>query len=446
MNAFNSDDKSLSDTQNILAELMNISPQAFRKQHEPQSSHSFDANVFDLGKLQYSPNNTTSDTATLQTLMCFSREVLTHTDNDTVERALSQAILQAAKADYVHFLRYDTRRQILHLTHISGSSAHLPLEPFFPHGQGLAWQAVEKQKILCTTGMSLLPAQNTITKSNVPVGVSEYDITHLDAADFGVTDFGVTNFELPQTTMYIPIICGSQLLHGVLQIGRTEQPFSDTETSILEAFANTGAMALGRLHELDKAAQVGEGAMLALGVALEARDIETQGHTERTVKLAEYLAQSLSLPSQIRDALRHGAYMHDVGKLSVPDDILLKPSSLTDRERREMQKHVVLGESLTQHIPTMRPQAFGVVRSHHERWNGGGYPDGLAGEDIPLLARIFAIVDVFDAMTHHRPYHEAAEIDEVLHEIEQQAGEHFDPHITDAFLDLAKQDPELVKF
>ena len=177
-----------------------------------------------------------------------------------------------------------------------------------------------------------------------------------------------------------------------------------------------------------------EGALRALGVALEGRDFETQGHTERVVSRALRLGAQLSLSLPELDALRQGAYLHDIGKLMVPDAVLLKAGPLDDTEREQMSRHAQLGSELVASIPSLPLLARLVVRHHHERWDGGGYPDGLAGQAIPLAARIFSVVDVYDALTSQRPYKRAWSEDEARAELKAQAGRQFDPAVVAAFL------------
>ncbi len=150
-----------------------------------------------------------------------------------------------------------------------------------------------------------------------------------------------------------------------------------------------------------------QSAIRATGLMLESRDFETAGHTDRVVTLATRFAQELKLSEQETQDLRWGAYLHDIGKIIVPDSILNKPSKLNAQERRVVESHAVQGEKIALSLPFLSDATRSVIRSHHERMDGTGYPDQLKGNDIPLLARMFAICDVYDALRHERPYKKA---------------------------------------
>ncbi|MFB9995399.1 HD domain-containing phosphohydrolase [Deinococcus oregonensis] len=179
-----------------------------------------------------------------------------------------------------------------------------------------------------------------------------------------------------------------------------------------------------------------EGGLLGLGIALEARDLETSGHTLRVMQFSMQLGAALGLHSEALAQLRHGASLHDLGKLTIPDAVLLKPGPLDADEWAMMQTHAVNGHEIASRIPTLPREALDVIRSHHERFDGNGYPDRLQGTDIPLLARIFAVCDVYDALTSDRPYKSAWTQEEALSEVAAQRGRQFDPKIVDAFLTL----------
>ncbi len=171
--------------------------------------------------------------------------------------------------------------------------------------------------------------------------------------------------------------------------------------------------------------------------AVELRDQETAGHTERVTALAEALGRALGLsPLELAD-LRRGAILHDVGKLAIPDVILRKPGELSDAEWSELKKHPIYAYEWLKNIPYLQ-RAIDVPHYHHERWNGSGYPEGLKGEAIPLLARIFAVADVYDALTSDRPYRKALPREQALRYLETHAGELFDPRVVAAFLRLAE--------
>ncbi|MFC3832540.1 MULTISPECIES: HD domain-containing phosphohydrolase [Deinococcus] len=182
-----------------------------------------------------------------------------------------------------------------------------------------------------------------------------------------------------------------------------------------------------------------ESAVRALGLALETRDRETHGHTDRVTQLALRLGHALHLSDTQLNALRLGAYLHDIGKLAIPDALLLKPGTLDEREWQLMRIHPVEGERFAAALGFLPPEATDLIRHHHERWDGAGYPDGQRGEHIPLLARLFSVVDVYDALLSERPYKRAWTPDEARTELRRQAGTQFDAGMVETFLTLLQR-------
>lgn len=178
-----------------------------------------------------------------------------------------------------------------------------------------------------------------------------------------------------------------------------------------------------------------ESTIKAMAKVLEYRDLETAGHSSRVVELCTRLAIILGCDEQEIEHIQRGALLHDIGKLAIPDDILLKPGELTEKERKIMQRHPEYGREFLQGISFLEP-AVPVVYAHHERWDGNGYPDGLKGEQIPLSARIFSVVDNWDALNSDRPYRQAWPREEVVKYIAENAGTKFDPNIGKRFLDM----------
>ena len=170
----------------------------------------------------------------------------------------------------------------------------------------------------------------------------------------------------------------------------------------------------------------------ALSAALELRDDETCQHSRRVAELALELTAAIDPELAANPELRHAYLLHDIGKIGIPDAILLKPGRLDERELRTLQMHTTLGEHLLSYIPFLSEVVHDVVAYHHEYWDGTGYPWGLQGENIPLAARVFAVVDAFDALTNDRPYRHAVSVGEALVEIERAAGSQFDPTVVEA--------------
>ncbi len=174
--------------------------------------------------------------------------------------------------------------------------------------------------------------------------------------------------------------------------------------------------------------------------ALDLRDKETEGHSRRVTEMTLRLARALGLPEEALVQARRGALLHDIGKMGVPDAILLKPGPLTDDEWEIMRRHPTLAYEMLSPIAFLRP-ALGIPYCHHEKWDGSGYPNGLVGEAIPLAARLFAVVDVWDALLSDRPYRPGWPVDRVRTHIQAGAGSHFDPQVVAAFLTLTEETP-----
>lgn len=169
--------------------------------------------------------------------------------------------------------------------------------------------------------------------------------------------------------------------------------------------------------------------------ALELRDFETQGHTRRVTEMTVRLAEAFGLIEQQVAHIRRGAMLHDIGKMAIPDSILLKPGPLDPAEWKIMRQHVTIAADLLRPIQYLAP-ALDILQYHHEKWDGSGYPFGLSGEQIPFSARLFAVVDVYDALTSDRPYRVAHTPSQARKYILDEAGRHFDPKIVDVFLKL----------
>jgi len=234
-----------------------------------------------------------------------------------------------------------------------------------------------------------------------------------------------------------PLIAQTERI-GVLWLSRPE-PFSDHEARLIAAIADIAANAIKRATLMEQSQR--DALNLALAYedtiegwsrALDLRDHETEGHSLRVTDLTVRLAQEAGLPEDEIAHVRRGALLHDIGKMGVPDSILLKPCPLNAAELAIMRRHPVHAYNMLGPIAYLRP-ALDIPYRHHEKWDGTGYPDGLRGDAIPFAARLFAIVDVWDALTSDRPYRAAWTPDQALAYIHEQRGRHFDPDTVDLF-------------
>jgi len=225
---------------------------------------------------------------------------------------------------------------------------------------------------------------------------------------------------------------------GMLNVVGADLTEADLPT--IQAFANHIAVALdnarlvGDLQQAQQSLETAYNATLEGWVkALDLRDHETEGHSLRVAEMTVRLARRLDLPEQEMAHIQRGALLHDIGKMTIPDSILLKPGLLDEEEWKQVRMHPTLAQEWLAGIEFLLPAAD-IPYCHHERWDGSGYPRRLVGEQIPLAARIFAVVDAWDAMTSDRPYRAALSLGQVRAYLHEQAGKQFDPQIVSAFL------------
>lgn len=222
---------------------------------------------------------------------------------------------------------------------------------------------------------------------------------------------------------------------GVLHFDRgpIEEPFTKDDMHLADALAAHVSAGIESAQLLRKQRDLFYATVTMLAQAVEMRDDWTGGHTARVTEYSYLLAQQLELPATELHLIRLGTPLHDIGKIGIPDAILGKPGKLTQQEFETMKTHTVKGAKILETVPELA-EVISIVRSHHERWDGLGYPDATAGEKTPRLARIVAVADAFDAMTSNRPYRNGMSAESGFAEIEKMRGKQFDPEAAAAFL------------
>jgi len=269
-------------------------------------------------------------------------------------------------------------------------------------------------------------------------------------ADLGQqTDFTPANYivgENYKSYFGVPLI-GKGQIKGVLEVYTNEEYHPDSDwLNFLHTLAGQAAIAIDNVQLFKNLQRSNQELILAYdttlagwGRALELRDKETQGHTDRVIALTVELARRMGITGEELTHIMRGTMLHDIGKMGIPDHILHKPGPLTQEEWKIMRQHPQFAFDLINPIPYLRP-ALDIPYSHHERWDGSGYPHGLKGEDIPLAARIFAVVDIWDALLYRRVYRDAWPEDKVIEYIKNAAGIELDPNIVERFLELLEDD------
>jgi HD-GYP domain-containing protein (c-di-GMP phosphodiesterase class II) len=238
-----------------------------------------------------------------------------------------------------------------------------------------------------------------------------------------------------QSLLGVPMRSRDQITGVMEALNKKEGIFTQGDLEILLVIASQAAVAIQNAKLLKDIQDAYNSTLEGWSGALDLRDKETQGHSTRVAKMTVDLAEEMGISPALLPIYRQGALLHDIGKVGVPDNILLKPGPLTDAEREIMHQHPINAYNLLAPIAYLRP-ALDIPYCHHEKWDGTGYPQRLKGEQIPLPARIFSVVDVWDALSSTRPYRESWSKEKTQAYILSESGISFDPDIVQAFIRL----------
>jgi putative nucleotidyltransferase with HDIG domain len=230
-------------------------------------------------------------------------------------------------------------------------------------------------------------------------------------------------------------------LFGVLILGNAGNPEMGDDLAYAKQLADRLAVGLSNAQLVEELDELNIGTLTALARAIDAKSTWTAGHSERVTRMAVDIGRVMGLPEKDLLTLHRGGLLHDIGKIGTPPEILDKPEKLSESEVSVMCEHVTVGARILEPIPGFA-ELIPIVVQHHERFDGSGYPYGLAGEAINLHARIFAVADVYDALSSDRPYRPGWPRDKVIAYIREKSGTHFDPEVVDAFLKLMALDPQ----
>ncbi|MFA5843885.1 MAG: HD domain-containing phosphohydrolase [Coriobacteriia bacterium] len=244
----------------------------------------------------------------------------------------------------------------------------------------------------------------------------------------------------------VPLISGEGTV-GAITVGTHDRTFrfSSDDVRLLSTIANHVTIAVGNIDLFSSLQEAYLATVRSLAAAVDAKDPYTRGHSDKVATYAMAIAERLELSTEQRTALEMAAYLHDIGKIGIREEILLKPGRLSAPEMGQMRHHPLIGANI------LRPVAFPwpiapVVRHHHEHWDGSGYPAGLKGEEIPLLARILTVADAYEAMTADRPYRPGRSREEAIVELRRCSGSHFDPRVAEAFISVLEESPGEIEF
>ncbi len=327
-------------------------------------------------------------------------------------------------------------REIIAQLHVDAASISLfdDHKPLFTVGQGFITDAEKFIQLNAASGLSKRAARE---RHNVHV-------RDLQEMDYPFPSGRAIKEEGFIAYYGVPLTVKDQLL-GVLEIfQRAELDKNEEWLAFLETLAGQAAITINSATLFNDLQSSTADIQLAYDATLEGwshaldlRDKETEGHTLRVTELTLQLARKLGVSAENMIHIKRGSLLHDIGKMGIPDSILLKPGPLTDEEWDVMRMHPIYACEMLEPIKYLEP-ALDIPRYHHERWDGSGYPYKLKGEQIPFVARIFTVVDVWDALTSNRPYRSAWEKEKVKEYLRQGAGAHFDQHIVDVFLQMIK--------
>jgi GAF domain-containing protein len=280
-----------------------------------------------------------------------------------------------------------------------------------------------------------------MTQQIIPSTVSAIKLTDPDSGEVMVRAMvdnrSADDARALASRLEAPLTVGPRVI-GVFELASVEaEAFAEGDQQLLQTLASQAAIAIENARLFENAQQTYFDTIRSLAQALEARDAYTRGHSERVTMYSLSVARALEVPDERLKLIEHAGLLHDIGKIGISDTILNKPGALDADDRRIIESHPSFGDAILGPLKFL-DEVQGLVLHHHERYDGSGYPGGLAGDQIPLEARIIAVADAFDAMTSDRPYRKALSLDEAITELLSGSGSQFDPAVVEAFVGLLR--------
>jgi HD-GYP domain-containing protein (c-di-GMP phosphodiesterase class II) len=299
----------------------------------------------------------------------------------------------------------------------------------FEIAEGKSEKALRKMRLNAKSGIAGWVAQN-----KKPIIIN--DVTHDQRFNKSIDE--VTGFTT-KSIICVPLIVHRKAIGVIEVLNKADgSDFNEQDLDALTSVASTAAIALENAQLHQNVLSAYKSTIKALAAAIDAKDHYTRGHSQRVMEYALIGGMSLSLPREELEILEYAGLLHDIGKIGIADKILSKPGPLDEQEWEIMRQHPKIGSDILKDIPFLEKARI-LVLHHHERYDGGGYPDGIKGEDIPIGARLLAIADAFDTMTTDRAYRAAISVDSAIKKLPRYSGTQFCPFAMEAFVSGYKE-------
>ncbi|MCS7215332.1 MAG: HD domain-containing protein [Thermodesulfovibrio sp.] len=342
----------------------------------------------------------------LKQILEFSTLINSSLDIEEIKKRAAMAAVRLVNCEAGSLLLYDQEKEELYFDVALGEKADMVKQIRLKKGQGIAGWVAEKREAVIVNDVQKDPRfyKNVDQKSGF----------------------------ITKNMICLPVMIKDKMVGVIQAINKRDSVFNEYDLRLLRALASQIAVAIENARLYEELRETFYAIVFALADTIEKRDPYTGGHTRRVMEYSTEIAKEIGLNKNELENLRLAAILHDIGKIGIRDEILLKKDKLTNEEYTIIKNHAIYGSSILQHLKQLKDIIPGV-RHHHENFNGTGYPDQLKGEEIPLIARIISVADNFDALTTDRPYRKALSTDEAVAQIEQKSGTQFDPKIVDAF-------------
>ncbi len=334
-------------------------------------------------------------------------------DLDELLKIIMEKAKEILSAEASSIFQIDSKENELYFRVATGEKSKIAKSIRVPMGKGVVGWAAEHMQTVCVPDVKK------------------------DKRFYGTVD-KKTKFKT-QSIIAVPLITK----HGVIGVAevlnkKDDEKFTENDIKIFESLARQSAVAIENARLYNDLGELTRQSISSIVTAVEKRDEYTSGHTERVTRISLIIGRKMRLDHETMNTLELAALLHDVGKIGIPDRILLKPGKLTDKEYNEIKKHPQKGIEIVGHIKQLKPMNEGILY-HHEWYNGRGYPTGLSGKDIPLIARIISVADAYDAMTTNRPYRKSLDEKEAIRRLKKSRGTQFDPEIVKAFISISNK-------